>query len=112
MDSGMIIYKYGKPSPLTILGLGLLGGIAAFLALPFLIVFVVILCASAAYMTWRLRRVLETSMRDQGSDHREFHQHQWDDAPDGDFYRGVIIDITPEEPRADNHSKVTPSITS
>ncbi len=109
MNSKIIICRYGRPSPIAIMGMSLLVGALFFLTLPFLLFFFLILGISTAYMTWRLKRVLDAHVREQ---QKNCHYPRADFT---DVYeestKAVIIDITPENPPPEKDVPAIPAST-
>ncbi len=96
MDSGLIIFKYGKPSPLEIIGLSFFTGAFLLLTLPILAVILVILAASTAYITWRAKKVLDAYEAERARFCKSCYEQNR--RPRQDILRTVVIDITPEGP--------------
>ncbi len=106
----MIVYKYGKMSPLSMFAFGLLGMAVAIVALPFLAFFFVVVSAMGLYMAWRLKRALDAALREQASNDGLFSQGEY--SPGEDISTGPIIDITPEDPVSEKHAKTPPAVLS
>ena len=87
MTQRRIYYRSHNISPLTLFGLGLLAVAAFFLALPLFLGAVVVFAIAAAYVAWRVRRVM-----------RQFEKECARRSEAGrDLDAGsLIIDVTPE----------------
>lgn len=95
MGSKVIIYRYGRPSTFTVLGMGLLFSCVFFMLLPILLVVFVSFGISTAYMTWRLKRILDAYARERCRQVRFAGGGAAD--PCDDPADAIVIDITPED---------------